>query len=70
MQLLILTGNTFENVGAIKPVFLFNETFHNVIRNFIPHAIATFDGRHPPWITSRIKKMINYKKLAFKGFVK
>ena len=28
-----------------------------------------FDDRDPPWITSRIKKIINDKNLAFKSFV-
>ena len=49
---------------------LFNETVLNIIRNFIPHEAVTFDDRDPPWITSRIKKTINDKNLAFKRFVK
>ena len=49
---------------------LFNETVLNIIRNFIPHETVTFDDRDPPWITSRIKKQINDKNLAFKRFVK
>ena len=49
---------------------LFNETVLNIIRNFIPHEAATFDDRGPPWITSRIKKTINDKNLAFKRLVK
>ena len=70
MQLLILTVNKFENVDAFKPVFLFHKTFQNDIRNFIPHGTATFDDRDRPWITNRITKLINYKKFAFKGFMK
>ena len=45
---------------------LFNETVFNIIQNFIPHDTVTFDDRNPSWITSRIKKMINNKNLAFK----
>ena len=45
---------------------LFNETVLNIIQNFIPHDTVTFDDRNPSWITSRIKKMINNKNLAFK----
>ena len=48
---------------------LFNETILDIIRNFIPHETVTFDDRDPPWITSRIKKVINDKNLAFKRFV-
>ena len=46
----------FHNVDVNKQVMLFNETFLNIIRNFIPHETVTFDDRDPPWITSRIKK--------------
>ena len=49
---------------------LFNETVLNIILNFIPHEAVTFDDRDPPWMTSRIKKTINDKNLAFKRFVK
>ena len=48
---------------------LFNETILDIIRNYIPHETVTFDDRDPPWITSRIKKMINDKNLVFKRFV-
>ena len=47
---------------------LFNENVLNIIQNFIPHDTVTFDDRNPSWITSRIKKMINNKNLAFKPF--
>ena len=46
-----------------------HKTVLNIIRNFIPHETVTFDDRDPPWITSRIKKEINDKNLAFKRFV-
>ena len=37
---------------------LFNETVHDIIRNFFPHVTVTFDDMDPPRISSRIKKMI------------
>ena len=54
------------NIDVNKNVMLFNETVLNIIRNFIPHEVEPFDDRDPPWITSRIKKTINDKNLAFK----
>ena len=61
-------GKIFHNVDVNSQV-LFNETVLNIIRNFIPHETVTFDDRHPLWITSRIKKMINDKNLVFERFV-
>ena len=46
----------FYNIDVNKKVMLFNETVLNIIRNFIPHEVVTFDDRDTPWITSRIKK--------------
>ena len=60
----------FYNIDVNKKVLLFNETVPNVICNFIPYEVVTFDKRGPPWITSCIKKTINNKNLAFKSFVK
>ena len=59
----------FYNIDVNKKVLLFSETVLNIIRNFIPHETAIFDDRDTPWLTSRIKKAINYKNLAFKRFV-
>ena len=59
----------FHNVNVNKQLMLFNKTVLKIIRNFIPHETVTFDDRDPPWITSRIKKLINDKNLIFKRFV-
>ena len=59
----------FYNIDVNKKVLLFNETVLNIIHNFIPQEVVTSDDRDPPWITSRIKKTINDKNLAFKRFV-
>ena len=60
---------TFHNVDVNKQVMLFDETVLNIIRNFIPHETVAFDDKAPPWITSRIKKMINHKNLTLQRFV-
>ena len=49
---------------------LSNEIVLNIIRNFIPHETLIFDDKDPPWISSRIKKIINDKNWAFKCFMK
>ena len=59
----------FYNIDVNKKVLLFSETVLNIIRNFIPHETAIFDNRDTPWLTSRMKKAINEKNLAFKCFV-
>ena len=60
----------FYNIDVNKKVMFFNETVLNIIRNFIPHEVVTFDDRNPSSITIRIKKTINDKNLAFKRYVK
>ena len=58
----------FHNVDVNKQLMLFNEAVLNIIQNFIPRDTVTFDDRDLSWITSRIRKMINDKNLAFKRF--
>ena len=48
----------FLNVDVNKKVLLLNETVINIIRNFIPHEIVTYDVRDPPWMIRLIKKAI------------
>ena len=31
--------------------------------SFIPHEINIFDNREPPWISNKVKKMIQEKKI-------
>ena len=47
---------------------LFNKTFFNIIRNFIPLETVTFDDRESPWITYH-KNPNNHKNLVFKHFM-
>ena len=51
-------------------MLLFNETVINIIRNFIPHEIVTYDVRDPPWMIRLIKKAIKDKNLFYQRFVK
>ena len=60
----------FLNVDVNKKVLLFNETVINIICNFIPHEIVTYDVRDPPWMTRLIKKAIKDKNLFYQRFVK
>ena len=39
-------------------VHLLNRTIKNMLHNFIPHVIITCNDRHPPWINSSIKQLI------------
>ena len=39
-------------------IFLFNEAVKNIISNYIPHEILTFDGRDPPCINKNVKQLI------------
>ena len=41
---------TLRNLNMNDMIFLFNKTVKNIISNYIPHKIITFDDRDPPWI--------------------
>ena len=53
--------NEFLNWAIDEQVSLFNRTINNVISNFIPHELKTFDHKDPPWITNDIKRLIKEK---------
>ena len=42
----------------------------NIVSNFIPHETVICDGRHPPWINTRIKNLINIKKILYKKYLR
>ena len=50
-------------MDANQKVHLFNETIKNIISNFIPLATIICDDRDPPWINSKIKNLIEEKKM-------
>ena len=39
-------------------IHLFNNTIKNIISNYIPHEMITCDDRETPWISSKIKQLI------------
>ena len=51
-----------------QKVYLFNQTIKNILCNFIPHETVTCDDRDPPWITSKIKGLIQKKNFAKKCY--
>ena len=44
-----------------EKVDIFNNTFLNILSNFIPHKILTYD-KDPPWFNKRINGIIPGKK--------
>ena len=51
-----------------QKVYLFNQTIKNILCNFIPHETVTCDDRDPPWITSKIKGLIQKNNFAKKCY--
>ena len=61
--------NAFLNCAIDEQVAIFNRTINNVISNFIPHELKTFDDKDPPWITNNIKQLIKEKEIMFNFFL-
>ena len=57
----------FCNIDVDKMVSIFNQTFINILCNFIPHETVLND-RDPPWMNKQIKKLIHEKKNIFNCF--
>ena len=55
------------NVSVDEKVCYFTKKLLDIIHNFIPHEIITFDDRDPPWINNEIDKLINEKNSAYKS---
>ena len=51
------------HIDVNQKVYLFNQTIKNILHNFIPHETVTCDDRDPPWITSKIKRLIRKRIL-------
>ena len=54
-------NRALDNVSPTRQVSIFNDTILNIISNFIPHETIICDDRDPPWINSKIKKVIHEK---------
>ena len=59
---------SFQNMNVNNMVHLFNRSIKNVLHNFIPHEIITYDDRDPPLINSSIRCLIQDKNEAYKRF--
>ena len=53
----------FSNVNINERVSFFNKTILIIVSNFIPRETVICDNRDPPCINTRIKNLINDKKL-------
>ena len=54
----------FAHIDVNQKVYLFNQTIKNILCNFIPHETVPCDDRDPPWITSKIKGLIQKNNIA------
>ena len=53
----------FSNLNINERVSFFNKTILIIVSNFIPRETVICDNRDPPCINTRIKNLINDKKL-------
>ena len=51
-----------------QKVHLFNQTIKSILCNVIPHETGTCDDQDPPWINSKIKRLIQEKNIAKKCY--
>ena len=56
------------HIDVNQKVRLFNQTIKIILCNLIPHQTVTCDDRDPPWITSKIKGLIQKKNFAKKRY--
>ena len=49
--------------------FLFNRAIKNIISNYILHEIIIYDNWDPPWISNRVKEVINEKNGTFQYYL-
>ena len=54
-------NRALDNVSPNRQVYIFNDTILNIINNFIPNGNIICDDTDPPWINSKIKKVIHEK---------
>ena len=62
-------NRALDNVSPNSQVSIFNDTILNIITNFIPHETIICDDRVPPWINSKIKKVIHEKNKQHKKYI-
>ena len=42
----------------------------NIISNFIPNKLVTFNDKDPPWMTPNLRNKINWKNGIYKEYIK
>ena len=52
-----------------EKVYIFAKTIKNIFPNFIPRETTFCDDRDPPWISNKIKKLINKKNTAYQSYI-
>ena len=59
----------FAHIDVNQIVYLFNEIIKNILCNFVPlFTSVTWDDPDRPWITSKIKGLIQKKNIAKKCY--
>ena len=53
-----------------EKVCIFAKTIKNILSNFILHKKILCDDRDPPWISDKVKKLINEKNTASNPILK
>ena len=59
---------SYENVH--QQVNIFNKTIINIISNFIPNKLVTFDDKDPPQMTEKLKEKIKWKHKVYRDYLK
>ena len=61
--------SSLNNLDVNEQVSVFNETILNIISNFVPNELITYDDRDPPWMNWYIKNLIVAINDLYKKFV-
>ena len=62
-------NRALDNASPNRQVSIFNDTISN-LSNFIPHETTICDDSDPPWINSKIKKVIHEKNKKYKKYIR
>ena len=62
--------NAFKNCNPHEQVSVLTKTRLNIMINFIPNETILVDDGDPPWITRKLKSMIQEKNLFYKKYLK
>lgn len=62
--------NAFYNIGIDKKVEIFNEIILNIFSNYCPSRTIVCNDKNPPWLTDRIKTLMEEKNAFYSFLVK